>query len=119
MLGPFTIIRTVNRNYWREDLESKETTSGTKFCCGSRTGAAQGREGCGKDGADARNTLVRVGKRKGRREEALRSSSLLPGKGQTDSIPRTPRPSLHRAVTLAWCSEFSDCRVRYARFVHH
>jgi len=81
MPGPFTIIRTVNRNYWREGLESKEETSSTKFCCGSRTGAAQGREGCGKDGEDARNTLVRVGKRKGRREEALRSFSLLQGKG--------------------------------------
>ena len=81
MPGPFTIIRTENRNYWREGLESKEKTSSTKFCCGSRTGAAQGRKGCGKDGADAWNTLVRMGKRKGRREEALRSSPLLPGNG--------------------------------------
>lgn len=73
MPGPFTIIRTANRNYWREGLENKEETSSTKFCCRSRTGAAQSRERCGKDGADARYALVRVGKRKGRREEALRS----------------------------------------------
>src|ERR1700735_4613794 len=81
MLGPFTIIPTVGRNYWREDLESEEKTSIAKFCCGSRTGASQGRKGCSKDGAHARYTLVRVRKRKRRREEALRSSPFVPGKG--------------------------------------
>jgi hypothetical protein len=40
MPGPFTTILTANRNYWREGLESKEETSGTKFCCRSRAGAA-------------------------------------------------------------------------------
>ena len=55
---------------WREGLE-KEKTSVAEFRCGSRAGVAQSRERCGKDGANAWNTLVRLGKRKGRRKETL------------------------------------------------
>jgi hypothetical protein len=69
--GRFTKILTANLNYWREGLESKEETPCAEFRRGSRAGAAQSREGCGKDGADAWNTLVLLGKRKGRREETL------------------------------------------------
>jgi hypothetical protein len=64
-------ILTANLNYWREGLESKEETPCAEFRRRSRAGAAQSREGCGKDGADAWNTLVLLGKRKGRREETL------------------------------------------------
>src|SRR3974390_1683038 len=71
MPGPFTTIRTANRGYWREGLESKEETSCAKFRCGSRAGAAQSCEGCGKDGADAWDSLVRVGEGTGCRKEAI------------------------------------------------
>jgi hypothetical protein len=54
-----------------ESLETKEETSVTKFCCRCRAVAAQSREGCGKNGADAWNTPVFLGKRTGGREEAL------------------------------------------------
>ena len=61
---------------WREGLESKEKTCSAKFCCRSWPGAAQGREGCGKDRADARDAFVPVAKRPRRLEETLRRGSV-------------------------------------------
>jgi hypothetical protein len=76
MPGRFTKILIANLNYWREGRESKEETPGAEFRCRSRAGAAQSRERRGKDGANAWNTLVLLGKRKGRRKETLRHGSV-------------------------------------------
>ena len=62
-----------------------------------------------------------MGKREGRREEALKILPALAAERfkQTRSPENASVLITASRVISAWCSEFSDCRVPHARFVHH
>lgn len=83
-------IRAVHHDYWRKVREGENANEGkatTELCRWSRPCLASCGKGCSEDCAHVRHAALRVGKRQGRGEEAVRLCHRQPPATQSsDSL---------------------------------